>query len=117
MRLGVLTSGGDAPGMNAVLHSFVRAGLGRGHEVIGVEQGYRGLLEGRVRTFRQQDVDDISRRGGTILGSARSAVFPTEEGQDAGLAQIKEIGLDGLLVIGGNGSLTGGTRAEAALLS
>jgi len=114
MRLGVLTSGGDAPGMNAVLHSFVRAGLGRDHEILGIEQGYKGLLEGRVRTFKQQDVDDISRRGGTILGSARSAVFPTEEGQEAGLAKVKELGLDGLLVIGGNGSLTGahklGTR-------
>ncbi|MCP4502564.1 MAG: 6-phosphofructokinase [Deltaproteobacteria bacterium] len=107
MRIGVLTSGGDAPGMNAVLHSVVRAGIGRGHEVLGIQEGYKGLLAGNAKPLSQQDADGISRYGGTMLGSARSKVFPTDEGQAQAKAQIKKLGLDALLVIGGNGSLTG----------
>lgn len=107
MRIGILTSGGDSPGMNAAIHSIVKSGLGRGHDVIGVDDGYVGLLEGRARALTLQDVDGISRHGGTMLGSARSKVFPTAEGQAQARARVKALGLDGLVVVGGNGSLSG----------
>jgi 6-phosphofructokinase 1 len=114
MRLGVLTSGGDAPGMNAAIHAMVRAGLGRGHEVLGVLDGYLGLLEGRARPLRLEEVDGISRHGGTLLGSARSKLFPTPEGQAQARARLRALGLEGLVVIGGNGSLAGAHALGAA---
>lgn len=107
MRIGVLTSGGDSPGMNAAVHSIVKAGRGRGHEVVAVENGYAGLLAGQSRALGLVDVDGISRHGGTLLGSARSKSFPTQEGQARARAQVRSLGLDGLIVIGGNGSLSG----------
>jgi 6-phosphofructokinase 1 len=107
MRIAVLTSGGDAPGMNAALHSVVKSALGRGHEVLGVRMGYEGLLAGDVTPLELVTVDGISRFGGTVLGSARSKVFPTPEGQRTAREQIAKQGIEGLIVIGGNGSLTG----------
>lgn len=107
MKIGVLTSGGDSPGMNAALHSIVKTAVGHGHEVVGILHGYAGLLAGETRTLGLNDVDGISRAGGTILGSARSKVFPTPEGQSQARAQIGALGLGGLIVIGGNGSLSG----------
>ncbi len=107
MRFAVLTSGGDAPGMNAAIRSAVKASMARGHEVLGIERGYAGLLAGDVRPLTIDDVDGISRFGGTILGTARSQVFPTEAGQREAAQIIEREGIDGLLVIGGNGSLTG----------
>ncbi|HEY4223611.1 MAG TPA: 6-phosphofructokinase [Myxococcota bacterium] len=107
MRIGVLTSGGDSPGMNAALYSIVKAGVGHGHDVVGVMHGYAGLLAGESKALTLVDVDGISRHGGTVLGSARSKVFSTPEGQGQARAQIEQLGLDGLIVIGGNGSLTG----------
>lgn len=107
MRIGVLTSGGDSPGMNAAIHSIVKAGHGRGHEVVAIQNGYSGLLAGEVRPLALVDVDNISRHGGTLLGSARSKLFPTHEGQAQARAKIRALGLDGLVVIGGNGSLSG----------
>jgi 6-phosphofructokinase 1 len=107
MRIGVLTSGGDSPGMNAAIHSIVKAGTARGHEVVGVSNGYAGLLAGETRPLSLADVDNISRAGGTILGSARSKIFPTEQGQASAKQKLRELRLEGLIVIGGNGSLTG----------
>ncbi|MCA9569271.1 MAG: 6-phosphofructokinase [Myxococcales bacterium] len=107
MRIGVLTSGGDAPGMNAAIRAVVKAGIARGHTVLGVRNGYEGLLASDTVELGLTDVDGISRFGGTLLGSARSKRFPTPEGQAEARARVAEIGLDGLVVIGGNGSLTG----------
>ena len=107
MRIGVLTSGGDAPGMNAALRTVVVVGVARGHEVFGVRRGYEGLLAGDLVPLDPAAVEGISRFGGTMLGSARSKTFPTEEGQRRARHQIAEHKLDALVVIGGNGSLTG----------
>ncbi|MBI1944583.1 MAG: 6-phosphofructokinase [Deltaproteobacteria bacterium] len=107
MHIGVLTSGGDSPGMNAAIRSIVKVGVGRGHEVVGVQNGWAGVLAAEARPLTLADVDGISRQGGTVLGSARSKIFPTVEGQRQARERIKQLGLDGLIVIGGNGSLTG----------
>jgi 6-phosphofructokinase 1 len=107
MRIGLLTSGGDSPGMNAAIHSIVKVGLGHGHVVVGIDNGYSGLLAGEARTLGLADVDGLSRHGGTMLGSARSKVFPTPEGQARARERVRALGLDGLVVIGGNGSLSG----------
>ena len=107
MRIGVLTSGGDAPGMNAAVRCVVKAGCGRGHEIVGILNGYTGLLEGRTEALSLTAVDGISRQGGTVLGSTRSSVFPTPAGQAQACERIQELGLDALIVIGGNGSLAG----------
>ena len=106
-RVGVLTSGGDSPGMNAAVRAAARVGFGLGLEVVGVEEGFQGLVEGRVRALDLQSLDDAARRGGTVLGTARSKVFPTPDGQARARAVIAQERLAGLLVIGGNGSLTG----------
>lgn len=107
MRIGVLTSGGDAPGMNAALRTVAAAGIGRGHTVLGIRRGYEGLLEGDTVELSLEMLSGISRMGGTSLGSARSAVFPTPEGQRQARERLVEMGLDALVVIGGNGSLAG----------
>jgi 6-phosphofructokinase 1 len=107
MRIGVLTSGGDSPGMNAALHSITKVGIGKGHHIIGVQNGYAGLLAGEARELTLSDVDNISRMGGTMLGSARSKLFPTQQGQQQAKQRLAELSLDGLIVIGGNGSLSG----------
>lgn len=107
MRIGVLTSGGDAPGMNAAVRTVAIVGIARGHEVFGVRNGYEGLLAGDLVPLTPHDVEGISRFGGTMLGSARSKVFPTEQGQKQARERIAEHALDALVVIGGNGSLTG----------
>ncbi len=106
-RVALLTSGGDAPGMNAALRSAARVGAELGVEVVGVEEGYVGLMEGRIAPLELRALDEASRRGGTILGTARSAAFPTPEGQQRARDAIVRHGLDALVVIGGNGSLTG----------
>lgn len=107
MKIGVLTSGGDAPGMNAAVRTIAVVGHARGHECLGVRRGYEGLLDGDVVPLDLPRVDGISRFGGTMLGSARSKVFPTPEGQEKAKQRVAELGLDALVVIGGNGSLTG----------
>ncbi|MEZ4394364.1 MAG: 6-phosphofructokinase [Polyangiales bacterium] len=106
-RLAVLTSGGDAPGMNAALRAAARVGAELGFEVLGVEDGYTGLLDGRLRAMELGALDEAARCGGTILGTARSKVFPTPEGHARARAQLVAHKIDGLLVIGGNGSLAG----------
>ncbi|MDP3274866.1 MAG: 6-phosphofructokinase [Deltaproteobacteria bacterium] len=106
-RLALLTSGGDAPGMNAALRAAAKVGGAMGFDVVGVEDGYVGLMEGRVRSLDLRTLDEASRRGGTLLGSARSKVFPTAEGQARAREVIVRENLAGLVVIGGNGSLAG----------
>lgn len=106
-RIGVLTSGGDAPGMNAAIRAVVRTGIARGWEVLGVRYGFRGLIGGDVRPLGPRDVSGIIQRGGTVLGSARCPEFTTEQGLQAALAQIAAHRLDGLVIIGGNGSQKG----------
>jgi 6-phosphofructokinase 1 len=101
----VLTSGGDAPGMNAALHALVKLAAQHGLKTVGVESGYTGLIEGRFRPLTPRDVDAISHFGGTVLGSARSTEFRTEAGRAKAAKNIKDA--SGLVVIGGNGSLTG----------
>ncbi len=106
-RIAVLTSGGDAPGMNAAIRAVVRCGLEKGWEVFGVRNGYSGLVAGHMEALGPREVGGIIQKGGTMLGSARCLEFKTEEGRRKGLAQLEERGIDGLVVIGGNGSQTG----------
>src|SRR2546425_10052312 len=106
-RIAVLTSGGDAPGMNAALRAVVRVGVSSGLEVIGVRQGYTGLIEGKVQPLGPRDVASIIHVGGTMLGSARCAEFRTPEGRKRALQVLEQNGVEGLVVIGGNGSPSG----------
>lgn len=106
-RIAVLTSGGDAPGMNAAIRAVARAGNSRGVEVFGVRWGYEGLIEGNFRPLGPRDVGGIIQSGGTILGSARSLQFKTDEGRQLALDNMASAGIEGLVVIGGNGSQTG----------
>jgi len=106
-RIGVLTSGGDAPGMNAAIRAVVRTAVYYGIEVYGIERGYEGLIAGEFRQMNARSVSDIIHRGGTILKSARSEAFMTKTGFDAALNMLECYHIDGLIVIGGNGSLTG----------
>jgi 6-phosphofructokinase 1 len=105
--IGVLTSGGDAPGMNACVRGVVRAALARDIQTIGIRRGYAGLLEGDAELLTSRSVGGIARWGGTILQTARSEKFKTPEGFKAALQSIRDLGIDGLVVIGGDGSLKG----------
>lgn len=109
-HVAVLTSGGDAPGMNAAIRAIVRAGIDRGWSVAGVIDGYAGLIAGRLRPLGDRDVGGIIQRGGTILGCARCPAMFTEDGQRAALASLERAAIDGVIVIGGNGS-QGGAHA------
>ncbi|MFH1640002.1 MAG: 6-phosphofructokinase [Chloroflexota bacterium] len=106
-RIGVLTSGGDAPGMNAAIRSVVRTGLAKGWEVYGVRQGYAGLIRGDVIPLVARDVGGIIQKGGTMLGSSRSPEFKTEAGRRQALDHLRERGIEALVIIGGNGTQTG----------
>jgi 6-phosphofructokinase 1 len=106
-KIAVLTSGGDAPGMNAAIRAVVRTGLAKGWEVFGVRNGYAGLCEGQMETLGARDVGSILQRGGTFLGSARLPEFKDPAVRARGLAQLAAKGIDGLVVIGGNGSQSG----------
>jgi len=106
-KIAVLTSGGDAPGMNAAIRAVVRTGVDKGWEVFGVQHGYSGLMAGDLRPMGPRDVGEIMQRGGTILGSARSAEFRAETGRRRALDQLAGRGVDALVVIGGNGTQTG----------
>ncbi len=106
-RICVLTSGGDAPGMNAAIRAIVRGGIDQGLEVFGVCHGYAGLLGGDFTAMGARDVGGIIQRGGTILGSARCLEFETEEGQKKAIQILQRQKADGLIVIGGNGSQAG----------
>lgn len=107
-----MTSGGDAPGMNAALRAVARPAFARRWEVIGIETGYLGLLEGRFHPLSNRRVGGVLQRGGTVLGTARSAEFSTSEGQALAAGRLREAGIEGLVVIGGEGSLTGALRLQ-----
>ncbi|HZS38551.1 MAG TPA: 6-phosphofructokinase [Polyangia bacterium] len=113
-RVGLLTSGGDAPGMNAALRAAARVGAALGLEIVGVEDGYRGLLERRLRPLTLRELDDAARRGGTVLGTARSMRFATAEGQELARDTLIKERVRALMVIGGNGSLAGARALERA---
>ena len=106
-RIGILTSGGDAPGMNAAIRAVTRAALDKGWEVYGVHNGFAGLMADSVTPLFARDVGGIIQRGGTVLGSARSVEFMAQPGREQGLANLRHRGIDALVVIGGNGSQTG----------
>jgi 6-phosphofructokinase 1 len=106
-RLGVLTSGGDCSGMNAAIRSVVRAALARDMEVIGIQRGYRGLIEGQWGALTTRSVSGILQRGGTFLQSARCPEMLEEAGQRQAIANLAAAGIEGLVVIGGDGSLHG----------
>ena len=105
--VGVLTSGGDAPGMNAAIRAVVRKALGNGVSVKGIKRGYRGLLNEEIVDLDRRSVSDTLQQGGTILGTARCTEFHTEEGQQKGADICHKHGIDGLVVIGGDGSYRG----------
>ena len=105
--IGVLTSGGDAPGMNAAIRAVTRSGIYNGFKIIGIYRGYEGLIHDEVKELTTEDVSGIITRGGTILKSARSKDFMTVEGRQKAYETCKKEGIDALIVIGGNGSLTG----------
>lgn len=106
-RVAVMTSGGDSPGMNAAIRAVVRAGLEYGIEVYGIRQGYAGMLNGDIQKLTSFDVSGILQRGGTVLQTARTHEFKTPAGQAKGLRQLNSHGIEGLIVIGGDGSLRG----------
>lgn len=105
--IAVLTSGGDAPGMNAAIRAVVRTGCENGARVLGIRRGYAGLMEGDMYEMNLRSVSDIIHRGGTILYSARSKKFCTEEGMQQAIDICKENGIEGIVVIGGDGSFRG----------
>lgn len=105
--IGVLTSGGDAPGMNAAVRAVTRAGIYQGWKVFGIYRGWAGLISGEIVEFTTESVSNIIQRGGTILKTARCDEFRTYEGREKAAAMLKKFGIDALVVIGGDGSLTG----------
>ncbi|MCL5263429.1 MAG: 6-phosphofructokinase [Acidobacteria bacterium] len=106
-NLAVLTSGGDAPGMNAAIRAVVRTGLSHGLNMWGVRRGYAGLIEGDFRRLGARDVGGIIQHGGTVLGTSRSPEFMTHDGLELAMHRLRGTGIEGLIVIGGNGSQRG----------
>jgi 6-phosphofructokinase 1 len=111
--IGVLTSGGDAPGMNAAIRAVVRKSLANGLKVKGIKKGYQGLLNEEIIDMDRRSVSDIIQRGGTILGTARCMEFTTPEGQAKGAEVCRKYGIDGMVVIGGDGSYRGAQKLSA----
>ncbi|MCL7747778.1 6-phosphofructokinase [Halalkalibacter alkaliphilus] len=109
-RIGVLTSGGDSPGMNAAIRAVVRKAIFHGLEVYGISYGYAGLINGEIKKMELGSVGDIIHRGGTVLYTARCEEFKTLEGQKKGIEQLKKFGIEGLVVIGGDGSYRGAQK-------
>ncbi len=105
--IGVLTSGGDAPGMNAAVRAVVRTAVSMGIKCYGIHRGYNGLIEGDIIEMTVRDVSDIIHRGGTVLYTARSPMFKTEEGMKLAMDNCKKFGINGIVVIGGDGSYRG----------
>ncbi|MCT4686324.1 6-phosphofructokinase [Vallitalea sp.] len=108
--IGVLTSGGDAPGMNATIRAVVRTALSKGKKVVGIKRGFNGLISGEIYEMCSKDVSDIIQRGGTILHTARCLEFIKPEGQKRGAEMCRVFGIDGLVVIGGDGSFKGAEK-------
>ncbi|MBE0449293.1 MAG: 6-phosphofructokinase [Clostridia bacterium] len=113
-KIGVLTSGGDSPGMNAAIRSVVRTAIYHGLDVAGIYQGYQGLIQGDIEDLKITSVGDIIHRGGTMLRTARCEPFKSEEGFNKGLDMLRMFKLDGLVVIGGDGSFNGAKRLADA---
>ena len=109
-KIGVLTSGGDAPGMNAAIRAVVRTAIYHGIEVYGIVRGYNGMVEGDIFKMDSKSVANIIQRGGTILKTARSAAFFEPEGRKKAYDNLKKFGIDGLVVIGGDGSFKGAQK-------
>ena len=105
--IGVLSSGGDAPGMNAAIRAVVRTAINEGMNVIGVRRGYSGLIASDIIPMQMRSVSDIINRGGTVLYTARCPEFVTEEGQSTAAENCRKLGIDGMVVIGGDGSFRG----------
>ncbi len=112
--IGVLTSGGDAPGMNAAIRSVVRTSIYNQTRILGIKQGYNGLLNGEIEEMNLSSVADIIHRGGTMLRSARCDEFKTEEGLKKAINVIKIFGIDGLIVLGGDGTFKGANNLSDA---
>ena len=108
-RIGVLTSGGDAPGMNAAVRAVTRKAIDSGLEVVGIYEGYKGLIEDNTKLFQMRDVSNIINHGGTILHSARSKEFKTEEGMQQAVETCRRNKIDGIVTIGGDGTFRGAT--------
>lgn len=106
-KIAVLTSGGDAPGMNAAVRAVVRKAIYHEVNMVGIEYGFHGLMNGKIKDMKLGSVGDIIQRGGTKLFSARSDAFKTKEGQDKALKQLEKHNIDGLIVIGGDGTFRG----------
>ena len=113
-KIGVLTSGGDAPGMNAAIRAVVRSAAFHGMDTVGIYRGYNGLIKGDVRPITIRDVSDIIQRGGTILYTARCPEFKTKEGLEKAKQTCEEEGIDGIVVIGGDGSFRGAAELSKA---
>ncbi len=110
MRIGLLTSGGDAPGMNATIRAVVRAAIHYGDQVFGIYDGYRGLVEGKIVEFTRKDVSEILSKGGTILGTARLPEFAYEAVRKLAVDQLRKHDIEALICIGGDGTYTGAIR-------
>ena len=108
--VGILTSGGDAPGMNACIRAITRTAIFNGMKVMGIYRGYEGLINGEIKEFTSESVSNTIQRGGTILKTARSMEFMTPEGMQKAYDNLVKFGIDALIVIGGNGSLTGAQK-------
>ena len=106
-RIGILTSGGDAPGMNAAIRAVVRSGLSAGLEVYGIYDGFQGLVDGNIKQLSRGDVSDIIIQGGTVLGSARLEEFKLREVREQAIENLKKHGIEGLVIVGGDGSFRG----------
>ena len=106
-KIGIMTRGGDSPGMNSAIRAAVRAALNYGITPYGILSGYKGMIEGSIFELKHSDVPNIIGRGGTILHTARSQEFRIEEGQKKALATLEKYGIEGLVVIAGDGSLSG----------
>lgn len=110
MRIGVLTSGGDAPGMNATIRAVVRAALANKDRIFGIYDGYKGLVEGKIQEFTRKDVSEILNKGGTILGTARLPEFQYESVRQLAIKQLQRNDIEALICIGGDGTYTGALR-------
>ena len=109
-RIGVLTSGGDSPGMNAAIRAVVRTGIYNGMEVYGIRRGYQGMIEGDIYQMQTTDVSNVIQRGGTILKTARSKEFMTDEGMKKAYEQLQKRGIEALVLIGGDGTFRGAVK-------
>lgn len=112
MKIGILTSGGDAPGMNAALRAVTCAALKKGIEVFAIYDGYKGMVEGNIKKITKEEVDDIINRGGTIIRSARLPEFKEESVRQKAVEQLKKHNIDAIVVIGGDGSYMGAKKLD-----